>query len=457
MRARLVSLGFLLLPVASFVFACSDDGAAPESPTSTATPSPDAGAETGTPGSPSADAAPTPIAVHGKLLDPIDAPLAGYKVLVPGTTDIVTTAADGTFSFTASVPYDVVAVSPTGDNIVDVIDLTRPDPIIPLPVSASPYVSGTFQGAMPAIDDKQSAQVIFAPTNGTSTSADYQLIDGPTETYSHTVQWQAPADVVGTLHVFEYAPGVASAAGSFLGYASVADRSCASSATTTVDFPALTSLTTSKISGSMTVPDGWTKGGSFFTFMRLDGTTSRLAVNQSLSAELAFDVPMPVFPNAVYGISFRASGTKNGEQSVVRKTVALAATATVAMPSAAVLATPDADATGLDATTVFRWSKGEGISYLGVFPAKERPSASAPAIHFVTTGTTVRMPGAAALAAALPAAKKYRWSVITYPPIATTDALASGGNFDWYCTPGSPIGKDEATCTFSEVRAFTTK
>lgn len=456
MLARiLVPTSVLLLPL-SFVFACGDSD-----PVAPAAELPDAASDAPVvvPDATN-DVTPVPVPtveVHGKLLDQLDRPIAGYKVATALTTTPVTTAADGTFTVKAPTPYDLVITTTTGDNVFVVAGLTRVDPIVPLPTSIADDVYAKFTGTMPAVTTGQGAQVIFAPTDGKSAYSDYNLEFGPADTYERTPGWQAAAPFAGTLYLFQYSSGPTNTAATFLGWSKLENLTIGKDETQTANFPALTSLTTNNISGVMTVPANWTKGGSFFAFMRLKDTKARLTINQSLSSDLSFSMPVPEVDQATYGIAFRALGTTQGEQSVVRKVIGLGATANVTMPAAAVVTAPANDATGIDATSAFTWTKTDGISYLSAYPKEGDLSASTPGLHVITASGSTKLPDLAALGATLAAGKAYRWQIVTYPLVASVDAFTTGGNVDWFCTPYSPIGADEAICTFSASRTFVTK
>ena len=448
----------LVAVVTSSIFACEmvePSDAAPKDTSGDAsdTSSPDAGNVED-----ASDAADLPgVDVHGKLIDILARPVAGAKVVTAVTTTPVVTGADGTFTVKASPPYDLVATTPSGDQVIVVVGLTRVDPIVSIPTSVSPRAYATFSGAMPAIAAGQGARVIFEPTDGKSRFSDYAMSNGPTAAYERVPEWHAPGPFTGTMHLFQYTTGASNPAATFLGYSKVENATADKDETTTIDFPALTPVQTGTISGVMTVPDGWSKGGSLFAFLRTAGSKARLTVNQSTSSDLSFSLPVPEMTDATYGIAFRASGTKSGEQSIVRKVVALGETANVTMPASATVSAPAEGATNVDAETELSWSKVDGVAHVMGDHTSGEPSATAPLFHIITAGASAKLPNLAPFGAAFESGKTYAWRVVHYPLIATSDALTAKGDVDWYCIAASPIGSDEAQCLFSEQRTFVTK
>lgn len=445
--------------------ACSDDPASTPAagdagiPDSTFTP-PTGDSSASDTGSDQAEAEPPLVAMNGKLYDLLGSPLAGVKVAAG--KKVTTTAADGTFKLDVNAPYDLVfaytATGKTDPSLVWVVrGLTRLDPVLEMSVApANRY--GTFQGAVPAITNTQAMAISFEPKNQCASTSGYTLASGPATSYEFITGWDAAKDLEGTLHLWQYTKGSDNPASSFLGHLKVDNVTLAHMATKTVDFTGpLDSVIMNSIGANLTLPNGYTKGGSMFAIVRLAAGAPPLAINQTLNSSLNFTFPVPVMTGASYGVLLRAVGPASGEQSIARRAAALGGTVSVTFPAAATLATPADAATGVDSSTTFSWTggtgSGPGISTLQIDP----DTAGAPSIYITGNGTSAQLPDLSAVGVTIPAAKAFTWNVMARPDIANVDAYAKEPLPNLYCNAEAILGGDDASCTFSTSRAFVTK
>ncbi|MBX3225308.1 MAG: hypothetical protein KF795_32685 [Labilithrix sp.] len=230
--------------------------------------------------------------------------------------------------------------------------------------------------------------------------------------------------------------------------------------TKTVDFPAtLTSVTTGTINAAMTLPVGYTKG-SILAEMRLPGSQANLYVNQSIEpGALSFSVPVPVMTGAAYSLSLRGTGPNSGEQTIVRTGVDLGATATVTLPAAPALSSPDDAATDVDGNTVFTWSSAAGLSIRSYSPKDDANYGKPgyPSVFVVGVSQTGKLPDLSAVGASISPLASYEWLVLTKANITSIDDFLKEPRVDIFCTGQQNFGGDDGACAYSVSREFVTK
>lgn|GEM_PF-3423332 len=348
------------------------------------------------------------------------------KVRIPGKA-LVTSAADGTFSFTdVSPPYDLYVVGDSGlvNNPVPTVfyyqGLTRSDPTITAPSTFNftlfprpntDTVTGTASVSPPAT-------MIVAWESGNTTGR----ITG-TSAYSVTASWASVRGtaVTGTLFGFQFATDpVTLAPTGFTGYASLPGVAVDSSdMISPVANLAMTAPATAALTGMITTPAGFPKPNISLT-QQLGTAGSVVLWNANATTNVANSV-IPLV-GAGKAALFASAALDGATTQFVNPGLAAATDVTFALPAPSAPTAPLNAATNVTSTTPFTWSATDGAVYEVVMSATGGPAKAL--FQLYTTSATGKLPVVPELA--LPLNQAFTWQVNGFGPNASiNDAAAS--------------------------------
>ena len=401
------------------------------------------------------DNGPATLTVSGKVLGEEGKPLADALVLVVGKT-AVTSDASGGFSVSGvTAPYDIAVVSSTKLNAIVYKGVTRKDPTLVLSNGAEvptyrANVIGNIVNAQTPSATVRDPEVVFVSSEGSSTSSTY---DKTYSIYTTRPSWTGSVTTTGSLFAFQ---GERQSASStlytrFTGYGRRDNVGLANGATVERQHIPLSSVTSSFVAGTLSVPSGHTvllKSVS----MQLDAINPVYLFGE-VGGGTSFSYAVPVVPQSNFLVS--AVSTSQGQQSSALgvKTSVAAGTNTVvlALKPPPVQSQPADNATGVTRTNEFSWTASADSVHVALFEKNTDKGGTPFAISVVTKGATTTLPDLSALGMALPANTALEWSVQSHNPITSVDAMlagVSGGRV--------PAGVTEFYLSTSSVRTFTT-
>jgi hypothetical protein len=388
-------------------------------------------------------AGPVTITVNGTVTDEYGAIAAGETVLITSGTSFsqsTISSATGTFSVpSVPTPYDATVLDSGGKIIVKYLGLTRPDPtLMDLVVAATPLsasIAGQLSGGTFPQTSGYSTGLFFASPQTNLGNGDISV---PTSgAYSGSVAWEGPSTTTGTL----YALQVHTVAGlpADYSYGTLPNVLLQNLGSLTGQNIALSPVTAGTLSGTVTVPAGFTLGskGAYF----VPGTGALLQAFSDSSATTSFSYVTPAVTNS--SLTMLVEGEGGGalllwKKSGLSPTTSGVAATLVAPPGQTL---PVAAATGVTVTTPFTWTSTSGV-YL--FAA----TSSTLSYYVFTTAATATIPDLSAAGVQLPTSAAFSWLVVGIGPQTSVDAMA---------VPGGLIGLELTDGTFSESpeRAFT--
>ena len=397
---------------------------------------------------------PTPpppgVTVSGSVRDQYGEPISGASVLIKGKS-AVTSGSDGTFSIADVVtPYDLTVILRAQNTALVYKGLTRSDPAALSPYVTSPEHTATISGTAPPASGKLTV-VHFA------SSARYALglgrADGTTGQYGFTVRWHGSYDTdAGRLFLLRWstdATGLLPA--SYDGYASRSLTISTGGYFSSNDFAAveLTDPPEQSISGAIAIPATYTLnvrqlfisfGHVGFYWEEKNPLSNAFTYTVPDLSGVAFDVAATAVDGSSRWSFFLASGIRGNTNDV-----------SIQLAAAAQLALPASGASGVDATTPFSWTQGEGagVNLFKVWPA----DATNPTYFVFTTAADAKIPDLAGEGMGLPAGASYNWRIERLFPVASIDSAASEGFRRLVADlDGGDLGE-----TLSERFGFTTK
>jgi PKD repeat protein len=397
------------------------------------------------------------ITVEGRVIGLNGRPTAGATVLASGRPT-ATTDAEGRFTIAAvEPPYDVVVTDPGEDAAVVYLGLTLERPTLTRPGTApganhSAAIAGTVSGGSgyPQPADHRTA-VAFGSLE-TRASA---LAGGATGAFAlPSVTWFGPTTTAGALHALQWRVGAGGLPAAFVGHGQRPLALQAGSAPYTGQDMALLPISSSSLSGTVSVPAGVTlwQRAAFVVFPEggLLGTAGET------TSVASFTYVTPVVEGATMTVAASGVGASLAETSFVVRAGLLPGATNVALPLPPVphLVAPGPGATGVAHATTFTWTSPAG----GVAVVTFSPQAAGPTLTVVTTADSAGIPNLAGLGLALPSSAPYAWSVTALPEFATVDAAAAdevGLLGSWVYGTFAAWRRDGALAT-SVARDFTT-
>ncbi len=392
-----------------------------------------------------ANDSPNGATVTGKVVGLGFSGIPSATVLIQGKT--ATTSATGTFSISGvTVPYDVTALVPTGalspanaPVVTTFAGLTGTSPLL-FAFSAGTDNTANLAGTLNGGDGFPSA------TYGYSVVADGPSLTrangngGSTGTqgiFDLSVYWPADQGPVGvSVHAIQFSPatGIPSA---YAGHGVDISPGVAPGASLQNHLISLTPITTSTVSGTITVPTGYTVVRHYL--VARPGKPGAFQWSE-LSTATDFSYTAPNIGSGTLEVSATATGPLGEYSSGAKKGIVNTGATAVAitMPTAPAQTTPAANATGVDPTTSFAWAASVTTGCVYWVQATSTVAGS-PQYHLYTTATTIRLPDLTAKGITPPSGGAYNWEVSCLTPFTSVDGVAGAvGIFGYESTASSP-------------------
>ena len=362
----------------------------------------------------------TSITVTGKVLDSTTGAAAPFlPVMVAGK--VTSSDANGNFTMAGvPSPYELVVLQPSIKDAVVFEGVTRTDPIVLvfLPQSSTPRMAtltvdftgtGTGDGLMDLSNP--------VGTNGGVTGS----VATPGTSYSQDLQWGGPSSFDGNVCAIldTNVNNVATAINAF----GETDRVSIQDGQTTTVGVNMASVQTKAVSGTVTVPTGFTVNSKTLGFVcGADAQRPSYPFTFDMSSTTAFSYPTPVTSNALY---LGASATK-GTASVYVQQFGVAPDAsgvTLALPPPIEQMLPANNALGIAASASFSWSSTSvGLSQVVFTPVSPGPLN----LNVFTANATLVLPDLSALGYPLPKGTTYQWGINADSSVKTLDDALSG-------------------------------
>lgn len=421
---------------------------------------------------------PTTLTVSGKVMDSNGKPLANASVLVSGKA-VVTSDATGAFSVAdVTAPYDIIAVNGGKQSAIVYKGVTRKNPLLSIPwedPSTEPTqrytakVTGKITGFQTPSDTVDEPVATFVPASDANTSFSF---DASTSSYAADLDWGAAPSISGSLIVLQTNRSESGpSAAKFLGFGRRDNVTLTNGATLASQDVALTAVTTSMVTGSVTVPEG--------LGLTFKGSAMELSSDISVPLDFSFSIPpgdedkafnysVPAVPQSTFTVLAGAIGGEESKASAVGLKRGLAAGATnvtLDLKPVPSLQQPADQASNASRTTEFSWTSSMqgGVNRVVIskkladtqFPqaAAEQPFS----ITVVTSESRATLPDLSALGMALPASTDFTWTAQSVGPAISVDALLVGASSAFPLGSYSfPEGKNEVYFSLSAPRAFKT-
>ena len=378
--------------------------------------------------------------------------MSGVPVVISGRPSVIT-AADGTFSVAGvTAPYDATVVNATTKESIVYKGLTRPDPTLLFLGSApgtprSATLSGTISGG--AFTPNQPADHITGVVFGSAEASGSDTLSGAVSgAYDlGTVSWFGPATTTGTIHALQWQRNAAGLPTSYKGYGVKTGVALSDGGTFTGQDVTLTSVAGANLSGSVSVPSGYTLSDKSLTVSF--GPNANIGVFTDSTATNNFSYVTPNLSGIRVVLSAIATASTGVALSFKTGLAPNASGVSLSVPAAPELGLPADAATNITPSIDFSWSASSGSVYVvGFYGPPGQPSYSV-----VTAANTTRIPDLGSLGLALPAATGYAWQVLAYSPFASTDA-AAGPEGLWAGLIGVPTS--DRSIALTNLRTFTT-
>lgn len=358
--------------------------------------------------------------VTGKVLDYNGQPAAFLPVMVG--SKVTSTDDKGNFSASGvSSPYRLVVLQPTQKYAQVYEGVTRPDPIVlvfqSVPNSAvrkaKLTVNFTGTGTGTGLMDVANPVNSNGGVNGS--------VATPGTSYSTDLQWAGPSSFEGNICAILYqnTANVATAINAF-GQRERVFFQDAQTTTTSLNMSAVQSKT---ISGSVTVPSGFTLNAKTLGFV-CGGNALRPSYPFTFdtSNSTNFSYAAPVTANALH----MSASAKKGEASLYTQQFGIAPDATgvsLVLPQPIEQIEPANNALGVAASATFSWSP----TTVGIGQATFNPVNPGPLSFTVyTSGANITLPDLSILGYPLPKGTAFTWIVNADSNVPTIGAALSG-------------------------------
>jgi hypothetical protein len=365
----------------------------------------------------------TTITVTGK----VRGDRAGVQVRIPGKP-LVTTGADGSFSFTdVSPPYDLYTLGSSGAIFGTAIPtvfyfqgLTRPDPIV-----TAPSQFGLI-GILRRNTNTMSGTTAVAPaTMLVAWETGGSMRVNQTGAYSFVASWTGGATITSTLYGFQFATdAVTGAPSGFTGYASLGVADIAASGTSTANL-VMQAPATATLTGAITSPSGFPNPD--ITLTQQLGASGSVPLWQTTTPTTNAHAVIPLV-GAGKAALFATATLGGANTRFVHPALAATTDVTFALPSPAVPSAPLDTAMGITAATDFTWSATPDAIY-EVIAGTPSDAPVPAAFQLYTTSATGKIPVVPELA--LPLNQSFSWHVNAYGPNASIDAVASTAGLEF--------------------------
>lgn len=374
--------------------------------------------------------------VTGQLLDGFGQPLSGRTVLI-GTRS-TTSDASGQFTLTGvTTPYDLVIVEPAPSKVATVYaQLTRTDPKLrDFGASSGPTRTATVNGNLVNGDPlpTPSGTLTGICWGSPESSTGSYLAASP---YALPVSWSGPTSTTGSVHALQW---TVDASGTVTGYRSHGVKTgvslTAGNNTVGADL-LLTVPLTASLSGTITVPAGYSVIDRTLTLTFADGAFFPVSGDVVSSPSFSFPVPSGIGASAIV----RVTANNGGAQTTAQLSGLPPGTtgAALTLPAPALPIAPADQATGVTTSTDFTWTPVTGGVHFLVLSG----NPGDPVFLILSGGSQARIPELSAQGLGLPAGRQYEWGLIALGPYASIDAFAATGTL-----PREGVGFQTITST----------
>lgn len=393
------------------------------------------------------------ITVSGFVKDFDGESVAGVPVIIKGKAPVTTDANGGFTVANVSKPYEARVIFSTDQSVLVYQGLTRSDPTLIYLDVTSAGKSATISGFVPPAAGKITRVFFTSGTMSWSTNADQG-----TGVYTLNIYWKGSANSVsGKLQVLRWTQNVGGLPNQYDAYG-FEDNLTVSAGGTFPDnnFTAanLTDPPEQNISGSIVRPsssyDLYNK--SLYLFFG----NAEIYLGEEWGAGLSdnFSYVVPSITGATFGINASASlsATPTDRYTYYAKRGIMGGSSgiTINLASSPQLNIPAHNGSGIDTTTQFLWTKGNGggICLLYVSP---NMWGTGPTFWIFTATNSASIPNLAPQGMGLPSNTSYMWRVAQVFPVSSIDDAASSNFLQ------QTSGNIEGGQASSEDFNFTTK
>ncbi len=416
-------------------------------PADAGTSEPDAGTPTDA-GTPS-----TTLTVRGTVENSKGMPLADVTVLLPGHPTVRTNAS-GAFQFQdVTPPYALLMTDDTRRTVFVHQDITRPDPILTMPIRVpGEAFSATLGGTIHGVDHDEINRPRTAfvstgwPNDSVSTpSEDYNSEDS---LYSTHVSWDGPDSVMGTLYAYQR-PFRASNAWRFGQRDHVRLRQ---GETLSDQDVTLHPVESAALAGTIASPPGFKRLVDTVNLEVAPSVLLPLFDNYVSGPHFSYTLPLlPQLPQATFELITHAAGPDafSISTSVRRGLGAGGPDLNVVLREPVTPLLPQDATAGVGPGTEFTWSAASEAVY--TLSIEETTSEGMPFFLYVYTNEPhATLPDPSGLGVEFPHHGSFQWRVGTSSPFSSVDDLLRGAN-----TTGYPRGVSALDFTGSASRTFT--
>jgi len=353
---------------------------------------------------------PVTLDVQGRVVDLFRRAVPGATVTIAGAS--TTAASDGSFAMAdVAWPYDVTVTLPGKNEVHEYLGLTRANPVLPVldQVVTPTYgasVAGTLTGSS-ANGNQEITEVAFASpeaNGGTVLWANGGPDFGP-----FGVAWEGTSTTHGSLVALKWSVGPSGLPQKYLGFAagalSLSDQQVASGS----DLE-LSAVGTSYLSGTLTVPAGFTVASKALWMTPGRYTGMLLGTVGDSDPQYTFATPVAGEP---LGVQAKAT-LGNASTTLYRAGLQPNQVVDLALPDPPALGAPASGT--VDYTTVFQWTPvADTVSVLTL------TSQTGPAVFVYTASASAGLPQPPLLT--LPASTRYLWTVVAWGMDSDMDAF----------------------------------
>ena len=391
------------------------------------------------------------ITVSGFVKDIDGEPVSGVPVIIKGKAP-VTTDANGAFTVSnVSKPYEARVIFSTDQAAIVYQGLTRSDPTLIYLGTTSSYKTATISGSVPPAAGKVTKVFFTSGSMAWSTNADQG-----TGSYTLSVDWKGTANsMTGKLQVLRFTQNSSGMPVQYDAYGSEDNLTVSAGGNFPNNNFAATDLTDppeQNISGSIVLPSSsYVLNGKTLNLFFGD---AEIYLGQEWGVGLNFSYVVPSITGATFGVDanayLNATPTYRYTSYSKRGITGGSSGITVNLASAPQLNIPAHNGSGIDTTTQFLWTKGNGGGICVILIAPSNWGTD-PTFYIFTAGNSTSIPNLAPQGLGLPSNVSYNWQVVQLFPVSSIDDAASATFFQQ--TNGSAEGGQAQ----SEQFIFTTK
>ena len=393
-----------------------------------------------------------PVTVTGKVLGANKQPVSGVPVVVAGIPS-VNTDANGNFTIAnVNRPYTITVIDATNKVAIVYRGLTRSDPTVVF-FQSNPGVKRTASlngRVFPALSYPEPATrktlVGFVSTetgkttNAAPATGQYSLANA---------EWYGPTTVTGSLHALQYDYNTTTnLPTTYVGYGVRSGVSLLDATTNPNGNDTMSVVSSTTMSGTVTVPAGYTVSYKSVTLVL--GATTGLSLLTDSNPAASFTYATPSISGATFRVSVAAVKAASAQVVTSKGNVAANATGVaITAPTGPELSLPINAATGITTGTLFSWTPFTAGVHLLLFLG----GGGKPSYYVMTASASDSIPSLGSAGLGLPVASPYNWAVYGFAPFADVDAAAGP---DGFLGVLNGVGGGDASFATSAARSFTT-